>query len=364
LRQEATDFQREHPATTFTIHHYEENETLIDALGTEEPEGSLLILGNARLLRTLHQKNLLHPLDELLTKSEMADLAPLARISATQDGRLWGLADTLGFHLLLYYNRDMIAVPPTNTEELSSVARSFTTPRERWGLAVNSYDPLWVVPWLSTCGDWLIDARGKPTLDTPAMVAALSLYRDWHTKRDGIAPLAAYHEARQLFAEGQAAMLIDGEWVLGELRAAARVNWDVSVLPARDKSECHATPLVMGRYWMVRRAVRPEVQRVTVDFLQHVFTPERQLSWAMRFGVLPTHRRALQDSRILNDPWLRISAQQMQAGRALPLGVDADRLLDAMRAPLRAMLDEDITPEETARSMQKNLGEYSWNSRP
>jgi hypothetical protein len=57
----------------------------------------------------------------------------------------------------------------------------------------------------------------------------------------------------------------------------------------------------------------------------------------------------------VNDPLLRVSAQQMQAGRGLVLGADANRIFDAMRGPLRAVLNGDMSPEQAARAMQAAL---------
>ena len=152
-------------------------------------------------------------------------------------------------------------------------------------------------------------------------------------------------------------MMIDGEWAIGELSQATTVNWGVTLLPLVGDTQRPAAPLVMGRYWLVARGLSPETQRAAADFLGFAFTPARQLAWTARFGQLPTNRLALEDPRILSDPWLRASALQMQAGRALPLGVDANRLLDAMRDPLRAALDGDMAPDEAANAMQQALQE-------
>jgi hypothetical protein len=58
---------------------------------------------------------------------------------------------------------------------------------------------------------------------------------------------------------------------------------------------------------------------------------------------------------ILNDPALRVSAAQLQAGRGMPLNTDPNLLLDAMRAPLEGLLNGDLSPAEAAAAMQANL---------
>lgn len=350
------EFEARHPGVTVEARHYEDDAALLQQIESAQSLPWDLVLGDAALLAALQQRNALQPLDGLLPADALADLVTPARTGASRDGHLWGLADTVGLHLLLFYNRDLIAVPPADTNELTSVAQSFTR-RDQWGLAMNSYDPLWVVPWLAAYGGWLTDAAGNPALDSPAMVEALTLHLRWHGDLAGVAPPATQSEARQLFVEGKAAMMIDGDWAIGELRQVSAVKWGVAPLPLVGDTGRAAAPLVMGRYWALRRDMPPDSARAALDFLAYVFSPARQLSWTTRFGQLPANRRALEDPRILSDPWLRASAQQMQTGRGLQLGVDANRLLDAMRGPLRALLDGDMVPEEAAKAMQRGLGD-------
>ena len=344
-------FEAAHPQTTIEVQHYDDVQTLIDAIvgGTADYH---LILGEASLAAALQAQESLEPLDELFPLEILSDFASPALTGATRDAHLWGLPDTAGLHLLLFYNRDLIAVPPANTEELYAVAESFTG-EGRWGLAINSYDPLWVVPWLWAYGGWLTDSDGNPTLDIPPMVKALTLYLGWQGRLTGVAPVTSYVEARELFGSGEAAMLIDGEWAIGELSQAGGVNWGVAPLPVAGETKQPAAPLVAGRYWLMRNGL-PETEReAAVDFLTFIIAPERQLEWTDQFGVLPTRLKALGDPAIQNDPALRVSAQQMQAGRGLTLGVDANRIFDAMREPLRAVLEGDMVPEEAAGAMQE-----------
>ena len=304
----------------------------------------------------MQAKDALEPLDEGFPYDFLESFASPALTGATRDGHLWGLPDTAGLHLLLFYNRDLIAVPPEDTEELYAIAESFTDDG-RWGLALNSFDPLWVVPWLWAYGGWLTDGDGVPTLDTPSMVNALTLHLSWQGRLTGVAPVVTYVEARELFGAGQAAMLIDGEWAIDELSQSEGVNWGVAPLPVVGETGQPAAPLVAGRYWLVSGGLSEGERDVAADFLAFITAPERQLEWTAQFGTLPSRLEALKDPAIQDDPALRVSAQQMQTGRGLLLGVDANQLFDAMREPLRAVLEGDMVPEEAAGAMQAALEE-------
>jgi len=353
LAADIVDYQASRPNITIDVQHYEDNQALIQAVKDETAEFHLA-LGDASLTSVLQAGDALEPLDEGFPRAFLESFASPALTGATRDGHVWGLPDTTGFHLLLFYNRDLIALPPENTEELYATAESFTG-EGRWGLAVNSYDPLWVVPWLWPYGGWLTDGDGSPTLDTPPMVKALTLYLGWQGRLTGVAPVATYVEARELFAAGQAAMLIDGEWAIGELSQSGEVNWGAAPLPTVGETGQPAAPLVAGRYWLMSSGL-PEGERdAAIDLLAFMTAPERQLEWTAQFGMLPTRLEALNDPAILSDAASRVSAQQMLAGRGLLLGVDANRLFDAMRGPLRAVLEGDMAPEQAARAMQEAL---------
>ena len=350
LAADVEAFKAAQPHTTVEVQHYDDAQTLTEAIagGTADFH---LILGDASLAGALQAQEYLEPLDELFPGEFLSGFASPALTGATRDGHLWGLPDTAGLHLLLFYNRDLIAVPPANTEELYAVAESFTD-EGRWGLAMNSYDPLWVVPWLWAYGGWLTDSDGNPTLDIQPMIKALTLYLGWQGRLTGVAPVTSYVEARELFGSGEAAMLIDGDWAIGELSQAGGVNWGVAPLPVAGDTKQPAAPLVTGRYWLMRSGLSEAERKAATDFLSFVTAPERQLEWTTRYGALPTRLEALSDPAIQSDPALRVSAQQMQAGRGLMLGVDANRIFDAMREPLRAVLEGDMVPEEAAGAMQ------------
>jgi ABC-type glycerol-3-phosphate transport system substrate-binding protein len=357
LTADVRTFEAAQPNATLHVQHYDDPQTLSDAIAGETVEFHLA-LGNASLASTLYAQEILEPLDDSFSNQFLESFAQAALTGATRDGHLWGLPDTAGLHLLLFYNRDLVAVPPANTKELYTMAESFTDD-ERWGLAMNSYDPLWVVPWTWAYGGWLTDGKGNPELNTPPMIKALTLYLSWHGRLTGVAPVATYAEARELFTSGQVAMLIDGDWAIGELSQSKGLDWGVAPLPEVGETEQPAAPLVVGRYWLMRSSLSVSEHGAAKDFLSFITDPERQLDWAAQFEVLPTRLEALKDPAIQSDPSLRVSAQQMQAGRGLLLGVDANQIFDAMREPLRAVLEGDMVPEEAARAMQAYLEDAS-----
>lgn len=352
LRTDIAAFNESYPNYLFDVQHYDTPETLSAAIVDGHVDYDL-ILGPSSLLNPLQQANKLQAMAEFFSASYLNGFASATLIGATRQGRLWGLPDSAGFHLLLFYNRDLIEQPPKSTAELAEVAQSLTT-GSQWGLVLNSQDPLWIVPWVWAYGGWLTDGDGSPTLNSEAMIRALALHASWHQGPTLIAPLATHIEARELFTSGRAAMMIDGEWAIEELAQGTTIPWGVTTLPVIEEADQPPSPLVLARYWAIgSETTGPRVEAATA-FLEFITQSDRQLTWTQAFGLLPTRREALNSPQILTNPALRISAQQLQAGRGVPLNTNLNGILDAMRSPLAQLLAGSLTPAEAAALMQEN----------
>lgn len=362
----ATDietFQAEFPQFTVLQRHYDSQEDFMTALATGELEFDL-VLASPVLLGSLWTTGQLAPMSDFFPPSFLDGFDSVTLQGATQAGQLWGIPDTAGFHLLLFYNRDLIDTPPANTTALAELARTAQEGPDRiaWGLGLNSYDPLWLVPWLTPSGGWLTDAAGQPALEPAAVQTALELHLTWLGRLPSqgeaaaaIAPLATYEEVRAQFLAGDVAMMIDGAWSIFELAQTEAINWGVARLPAVsiDEETQPAAPLVLARYWGIGRTVNGDRTLAAATFLEFITRPERQLAWASQFGLLPTRRQALDDPLIGDNPALKVSARQMRAGRMVSLGTNANAILNQMRDPLRQAIDGDLTPAEAAELMQR-----------
>ncbi len=358
LMEDIQNFRRQFPQYTVNLQHYENQETLLNQLKTGETGFDVALVSPA-LLGQLWAGSYLAPMSNFFSADFSNDFAGVTLQGATHDGQVWGLADTAGFHLLLFYNRDLVDTPPQTTADLQRLAEKLSqnnqTDNHR-GLAVNSYDPLWLAPWLAPYGGWLTNDAGEPTLNTPAVEAALTLYLSWQGRLTGIAPVITYEEARSRFLHGDIAMMIDGEWAMADLARANKINWGVALLPSVGEANASqpAAPLVLARYWVVSQTATGDRALAAAAFTEYMTRPERQLAWTARFGLLPTRRSALNNAAIVNDAALRLSAAQMQAGRAVPPGPDPNALLDAMREPLRQVIDGELTPQQAVKLMQQN----------
>jgi arabinogalactan oligomer/maltooligosaccharide transport system substrate-binding protein len=366
LAEEIKAFEGEFPQFKVSRQHFDSPENFMTPLMAGAIDFDV-VLAPPVLLGSLWATEQIAPMSDFFPPGFIDGFASVTLQGASRDQKLWGVPDTAGFHLLLIYNREVIDTPPANTDELFELAQSsLSRPGgARWGLGLNSFDPLWLVPWLTAYGGWLTDETGQPTLNTPAMEAAIELYLSWlgrsasqESDQEAIAPVATLEESRSLFLEGEVAMLIDGEWAIVELAQTDKIKWGVAPLPDVSligaESE-PAAPLVLARYWGISRSVSGNKALAAAAFVEYMTRPERQLDLMAQFGLLPTRRQALNDLSIINEPTLRVSAAQMQAGRMIPLGTNANTILNAMRDPLQNAIEGKLTPTEAAEMMQQNV---------
>jgi arabinogalactan oligomer / maltooligosaccharide transport system substrate-binding protein len=143
----------------------------------------------------------------------------------------WGVPISSGNHLMLIYNRNLLPEPPQDTNELVEVGQELTGD-DAYALVYNQTEPLWLVPWLGGFGGTVFAEDGvTPTLDTPEMVRTLEFLRSIKFETPLVPPEIDYDGADTLFKEGQAAMIINGDWSIVDYREILGDNMGVVPIP-------------------------------------------------------------------------------------------------------------------------------------
>jgi arabinogalactan oligomer/maltooligosaccharide transport system substrate-binding protein len=352
LKEDARTFVSDYPNVSIDIQHHASDQELNRALEA----GSIdfdIVLGNAALVEDMRVKGLILSADQVFTEHFTDTFLEVGIEGVSRNNKVWGVPQALGLELVLFYNKELLPEPPEDTEAMIEMATKLTEPDgERYGLAMNYRDPLWLIPWLSGFGGWLVDEQGQPTLDTTAMISALRFLYDLKFER-GIMPAQIdYDVARDLFIEGRAAMLIDGEWALPGHRAAEGLNLGLAPLPRITDTGLTPTPLVAGRYFVVGAHLSGGQLEAARLFVEHMTEAKTQLEWTRAFGTLPTGKKALKDHLIQNDPFLKPLAAQIASGRTIGLGPALSVVMEAMRSPLEKVMTDELSPAAAARQMQ------------
>jgi serine/threonine protein kinase len=151
------------------------------------------------------------------------------------DGKLYGIPESL-WGVALWYNKDLLPIPPTTTDQLKSLMESGKQAAISYG-CYHHYGFYGAFGGQIFDANWKIIAdQSKGTLD--AMTYLKQLYQissrnSWTTTDvDGLAA----------FTTGKAALFTNGNWVLGNLKEALGDKLAVIALPAGPGGP--ATPMI------------------------------------------------------------------------------------------------------------------------
>ncbi|HUB08716.1 MAG TPA: extracellular solute-binding protein [Myxococcales bacterium] len=215
--------------------------------------------------------------------------------------------------LALFYNRRLLPTPPATTDEVLADAVRLTDPGAgRFGLAYQSGDFYYHVPWIFGFGGSLFDARGRLDIDTAPVAASLRFVADLQAR--GLIPQEATSAlVTQLFAEGKAAMAINGPWFLGELPKG--LDYGVAPLPVVSATGLPAKPfLTVEGLFVSANAREPDGAAKALAFLT---SDEAALTRAREARQLVANRAAYLDPQVAADPVM--TAFRTAAERAVPM---------------------------------------------
>ncbi|MEW6100968.1 MAG: extracellular solute-binding protein [Candidatus Omnitrophota bacterium] len=294
--------------------------------------------------------NLIMPVESLADLSKYVEGALGA---VTINGKVWGVPISSGNHLMLLYNKDLIATPPATTDDLIKVGKQLTK-GDTYGIVWNQMEPFWLVPWLGGFGGQVFDKDGvTPTLNTKAMVDTLRFLQELKFTQKIMPAESDYGTADTLFKEGKAAMLINGDWSLGDYKNTMGARLGVARIPKISSTGKWPAPYTSGKYFMVSNKVTGAKLDAVKEFIAFATNQANQLAMVEKLTRLPALKTALDTDRIKNDPILKSSSDQMVVGTGMPPVIEMRCNWDAMKPELIAALSKTKTPEDAAAAMQK-----------
>jgi arabinogalactan oligomer/maltooligosaccharide transport system substrate-binding protein len=293
---------------------------------------------------------LIQPVDDLFDLSIYVESA----LEGVQlDGKTWGVPVANGNHLMLMYNNELISEPPKNTDELIKIGKELTK-GDQYALVWNQIEPFWLVPWLGGFGGKVFADDGvTPTLNTPEMVATLKFLHELKFTYKIMPPESDYDGASGLFKEGKAAMLINGDWSLGDYTQSMGEKFGTAPLPMVSATGKWPAPYTSGKFLMISAGIPDEKLEVIMEIIDFFTNMDNQVDLIETLSRLPALKEALASEKIGNDPILKGSAAQMQNGTPMPAVVEMRCNWDAMKPEMNAVLADQKTPEEAAEAMQQ-----------
>jgi maltose-binding protein MalE len=319
-------------------------------------QGPDLVYGPSDQIGPFQVMDIIAPLEPYLDSAYQAHFNPKG--ITWYKGHLLQVADKLGNHLTLVYNKKLLTTPPTTDEELIAIGRRLTVDRngdgktDQYGLVWNYTEPFFFIPFMSGFGGWVMDDEGRPTLDTRGTVDGLKFIQRLRDVEKIIPSESDYNIADALFKDGNAAMIINGDWSWAGYRKAG-IDIGIAPLPKIVATGLYCAPMVSPKGYSMNTNVPESKRALVVEFLKFLMEPAQQLETARAINTMPTRTELYTDPFIMNDDILVNSRKQIDLGRAMPVVPELRAIWDAMRPSYQAVLGGSKTPENAARDMQQ-----------
>lgn len=325
---------------------------IIAALAGQGPE---IVYGPSDQIGQFALMESILPLEPLVDSAWLAQYDP--RGLTWYKGHLYQVADKLGNHLTLVYNKKLVPVPPATDQELIAIGKKLTTDlngdgkTDRYGLAWNYTEPFFFIPFLTGFGGWIMDDQDRPTLNTRATVEALKFVKDLRDVYRIIPNEADYNVADILFKDGNAAMIINGDWSWAGYQKAG-LDIGVAPLPRITSTGLWCGTMVSPKGFSLNANISGEKLKWALELIRYLMAPENQRESTKELYTVPTHRTVQAEPFVRENPILRNSQIQIDHGRPMPVVPELRAIWDAMRPSYQAVLAGTKSAEQAARDMQ------------
>jgi multiple sugar transport system substrate-binding protein len=318
-------------------------------------------------------KNQILPLDDYLASSKLDLAATFGETTAkifAYDDQQYAVPDRSGA-MVLYYNKKMFDEAgvdyPTGDwtwDDLLAASQKLTIREgdevKQWGFATISWWPYWM-SFMYQNGGQVLDASGKPVINSPENVEAMQWYNDlaWKhkvspTPRD----FANYGEGvgpDQLFAQGKLAMEITGFWNIAAANSVEGLDWDISPLW---QGKQPATSAFFNGLAISRTSEHPDEAWKVIEFMA---SEEGQGPIIDNAEDAPANVQVQQSDAFLSPKWatrevnMGAFAESSDAVFVPPLTPQWNEMLKVCTDNIDLMMNNKVTPQQALDTIQERL---------
>lgn len=356
LEAQLKRFMEQNPGITAEAIYKETEELrsgfIVAAIAGQGPD---LVYGPSDQVGPFEIMGIIAPLESLFEQEYLDNF--ISKGLTYYKGHLYQIADKVGNHLTLVYNRALVRTPPETDRELIEIGKSLTVDKNRdgkpdqYGLCWNYTEPFFFIPFMTGFGGWVMTDDGVPTLDSEGTIRALEFIRDLRDKYKIIPGGADYNIADALFKDGKSAMIINGDWSWAGYKKAG-IDIGVAPLPKIVSTGLWCASMVSPKGFSLNANVPDEKRPIVLKLLRFLMEREQQLETARALSTMPTRIEAVNSAFVRNDEILRNSALQIERGKPMPVVPELRAIWDAMRPSYQAVLGGSKTPQQAAKEMQ------------
>jgi maltose-binding protein MalE len=354
------DFGKNYPDYKFTQLFYSTEEArinfIIAALAGKGPD---LLHGASDNVGPLVDLELIHPLETLFDENYLNSfLREPFPANTVYKGHMYQIADRIGNHLCLVYNKDLVKQPPVTMNELITMGKALTGDDDgdgrpdRYALAWNYTEPYFAVPFIGGYGGWIVDASYNPTLNTEATEKAAQFIYDLANKHHIIPKECDYEIANALFKDRLSAMIINGPWSWGTY-LANNMNIGIARIPKIDETGLWPTPIVSPMGYSINKNISGERLTIVTKLVSYLTSTPVQLHFSEKTGNIPSRTAAYEDPVLQENELLKQAIDQMMVGKLMPVVTKMRWIWDAMRPAYQGIFTGQVTPGQAAVEMQE-----------
>jgi arabinogalactan oligomer / maltooligosaccharide transport system permease protein len=325
---------------------------IIAALAGQGPE---IVYGPSDQVGPFEVMSIIQPLEGIFEQGWLAQYDPKGL--TWYKGHLYQVADKLGNHLTLVYNKKLVATPPETDQEMIEIGTRLTVDLngdgkpDRYGLTWNYTEPFFFIPFMTGFGGWIMDENGVPTLESRGTIDGLMFIRDLRDKYRMIPNEADYNVADILFKDGNAGMIVNGDWSWAGYRKAG-LDIGVAPLPRIASTGLWCGSMVSPKGFSLNVNISDEKKRWAIELIRFLMSPENQLEATKELFTMPTNLQVQQSEFVQSNDILRNSRLAIEHGRPMPVVPEVRAIWDAMRPSYQAVLAGTKTAEQAAKDMQ------------
>ena len=360
LQEKLDEFGKDYPNYQFTQLFYSPEEVrtnfIISALAGKGPD---LIHCASDFIGPLAELQVIHPLEGLFEGAFLDSFIQKPVVANTYfQNHLYQIADRVGNHLCLVYNKTLVKNPPLSISELIALKDQLVKDTDgdghpdTYALAWNYTEPAFAVPFIGGYGGWIVDENRNPTLDTEPVIKAAQLIYDLANKYKIIPRESDYETANALFIDRRVAMIINGPWSWGTY-LKNKIDIGLARIPKIDETGLWPTPTVFPMGYCFNVNLSGERLKMTVSLVKYLTSPQIETEFAVKFNIIPSRIESLNDTSLTGNVLFQQALDQMMVGRPMPVFTEMRWIWDAMRPAYQGIFTNQISSRQAAIQMQE-----------
>ena len=228
---------------------------------------------------------------------------------------------------VLFYNKKLMQdaglsdTPPTTYFELIEYANAINQPNNNiYGFGANGQDPhrLYkkILPMIWTNGGDILDAMGRPSINSINNADALNLYLQ--LSRCGI--IETQRQLDSYFSQGKIGFVFSGAWLLEKIKNEnPKLDFGVALVPTISDKKKYGVSFLGAEYLAITK--NTSKKELALKLIKYLTDGENALIFAKKFAEagFPANKDYSNSVELLSNEHKKIFAEQLKYAKATPV---------------------------------------------